>query len=61
MRKWVLGDHQLPKIPAKPQTNQSLNGPSVEAHLSIGDKLPLFGRVVEGLDAEDDEEKGVSP
>tara|TARA_B100001093_G_scaffold220637_1_gene211644 strand:+ start:313 stop:498 length:186 start_codon:yes stop_codon:yes gene_type:complete len=61
MRKWVLGDHPLPKIAAKPQTNQSLNGPRIEAHLSIAGELPLFGRVFEGLDAEDEEEKGISP
>ena len=59
MRKWVLGDHPFSKIATKPQTNQSLNGPSIEAYLSTGDELPLLGRVVEGLDAED--EKGISP
>ena len=61
MRKWELGDHPLPKIATKPQTNRSLNGRSIEAHLSIGDELPLFGRVVEELDGGDEEKKGISP
>lgn len=62
MRKWVLGDHPSPKIATKSQTNQSLNGSSIEAHLSTRDELPLFGRVVERLDGgdEDEKEKGIS-
>ena len=54
MRKWVFGDHPLPKTGTKPQTNQSLNWPSIEAHLALGDGLPFFERVVEGLDRADE-------